>query len=145
MISELIRKCHPLAEQKNIEFLTNIQENITIFGDKERIKQLLFILLDNALKYNVENGQVRMNIWREAESIKMEVSDTGIGIPLEHQHRIFERFYRVDKARSRQHEGNGIGLSIAQWIVDAHGGTISVQSEEGKGSCFIVTLPQPIQ
>lgn len=145
MISELIRKCHPLAKQKNIEFLTNIQENITIFGDKERIKQLLFILLDNALKYNVENGQVRMNIWREAESIKMEVSDTGIGIPLEHQHRIFERFYRVDKARSRQHEGNGIGLSIAQWIVDAHGGTISVQSEEGKGSCFIVTLPQPIQ
>ncbi|WP_419152356.1 sensor histidine kinase [Aeribacillus alveayuensis] len=145
IINELIRKCLPWAEQKNIEFLTNIQEGITMYGDKERITQLLLILLDNAVKYNVENGLIRIMISRESQNIKIEINDTGIGIPKEHLHHIFERFYRVSKARSRQLEGNGIGLSIAQWIVDTHGGTISVQSEEGKGSCFIVTLPQPIQ
>lgn len=143
IIDELIRKCRPLAEQKHIKFVTNIQEDITIYGDKERIIQLIFILLDNAVKYNVENGQINITIGRDRKNVNIEISDTGIGIPPEHQKLIFERFYRVDKSRSRRQQGNGIGLSIAKWIVDAHDGTIHVQSEEGKGSRFIVTLPQP--
>ncbi|MCZ0754969.1 sensor histidine kinase [Anoxybacillus sp. J5B_2022] len=142
IIDELIRKCRPLAEKKHIKFSTNIQGNIAIYGDKERIIQLLFILLDNAVKYNIENGYINITIKHEQKNVKIEISDTGIGIPSEHQKFIFERFYRVDQSRSRNQQGNGIGLSIAKWIVDAHGGTIHVQSEEGKGSRFIITLPQ---
>jgi two-component system sensor histidine kinase CiaH len=143
IVDELIRKCRPLAEKKHIKFVTNIQENTVIYGDKERIIQLIFILLDNAVKYNNENGQIKIAVERNRKNVNIEISDTGIGIPIEHQKHIFERFYRVDQSRSRRQQGNGIGLSIAKWIVDAHGGTIHVQSEEGKGSRFIVTLPQP--
>lgn len=143
VIDELIRKCRPLAEQKHIKFVTNIQKDMAIYGDKERIIQLIFILLDNAVKYNTENGQIKIAVERDRKNVNIEISDTGIGIPVEQQALIFERFYRADPSRSRKQQGNGIGLSIAKWIVDAHGGTIRVQSEEGKGSRFIVTLPQP--
>ncbi|WMJ15155.1 HAMP domain-containing sensor histidine kinase [Geobacillus proteiniphilus] len=143
VVNELIRKCRPLAEQKQIRFTVHMQEDIMVYGDKERIIQLMFILLDNSVKYNNENGQVSIKVERNRKNVMIEIKDTGIGIPIEHQKYIFERFYRVDPSRSQRQQGYGIGLSIAKWIVDAHGGTINVQSEEKRGSRFIVTLPQP--
>lgn len=142
IIDEWMRKCRMLTEEKNITCDANVREHVTIYGDKERIAQLLFILLDNAIKYNVENGKITITVRDDKSKVEIEVSDTGIGIPPEHQPFIFERFYRVDQSRSRNQQGNGIGLSIAKWIVDAHHGTITVESKVGEGSRFVITLPQ---
>jgi two-component system phosphate regulon sensor histidine kinase PhoR len=159
------------AQQKGIDFSqewNTIPQGLTAFWEKDRIVQALFNLLDNAVKYTPEGGIVRLTAdlisdfgFRISESfrndqskpatqaellnpqsaIKISVADTGIGIPKEHLDRIFERFYRVDKARSRELGGTGLGLAIVKHIVEAHGGTVQVQSTIGKGSTFIITLP----
>ncbi len=98
-------------------------------------------LMDNAVKYSPEKGSVRVTMGREDSSIKVHIEDTGIGIPSEHIPRIFERFYRVDKARSSKEGGTGLGLSIVKHIALLHGGSIEVESQLGKGSRFTVVLP----
>jgi signal transduction histidine kinase len=100
------------------------------------------ILLDNAVKYGRENGQITLEAEPSTSTVRFAVTDDGVGIPEEDLDNIFKRFYRVDKSRSREMGGTGLGLSIAQWIVDAHGGSIQVESREGKGSTFRVTLPK---
>jgi signal transduction histidine kinase len=112
-------------------------------GDKERIKQLLYILLDNALKYSKPGGeiQVQVRLIKKENSVMIQISDTGIGIPQEKIRNIFERFYRVDNGRSRSHGGVGLGLSIAAWIVEAHSGQIKVTSELGTGTMVQIMLP----
>lgn len=122
-----------------IEVVMEEAEAVTAWGDPEKLKQLLFILIDNALKYSEDTVKVR--IASAAEGARIHVEDRGIGIPKEDQEKIFERFYRVDKARSRQIGGSGLGLSIAKRIVEAHQGRISLTSEEGKGTIITVTLP----
>ena len=102
---------------------------------------MLINLIDNAAKYTPEGGAIGIGISTPDSQFIIEVSDTGIGIPKEHLPRIFERFYRVDKTRSRKVGGTGLGLSIVKHIVIMHGGKIEVQSEVGKGSRFIITLP----
>ena len=114
---------------------------VSISGDDELLKQLLLNLLDNAVKYTPSGGDIRVTLAVENGAAQVSVSDTGIGIPAEDQPRIFDRFYRVDKARSRAMGGAGLGLAIAQWIAEAHGGTLSVESVPGRGSSFILTLP----
>ena len=104
---------------------------------------MLYILFDNAIKYNVPNGRVNVSAAKENNQIRIEVADTGVGIPAEHQKRIFDRFYRVDQARSRENGSSGIGLSIADWIVQVHKGKLEVKSEEGKGTTFSIYLPLP--
>jgi signal transduction histidine kinase len=134
-----------LAAKKQIKMHLHAPESVVITADADKLTQLLYILLDNAIKYTPEHGEVALSLrlepWKQQKRLTISVKDTGIGIPPEAIGRIFDRFYRVDKARSRQQGGHGLGLAIAKWIVDAHGGTIDVQSEVGKGSEFIVKIP----
>ena len=109
--------------------------------DDELLKRMLLNLLDNAVKYTAPGGEVSVALSTQNGSARIVVIDSGIGIPSVDQPRIFDRFYRVDKARSRALGGAGLGLSIAKWIVEAHGGTIAVQSMPTQGSEFIVELP----
>jgi signal transduction histidine kinase len=112
-----------------------------IVGDRLRLRQLFLNLIDNAIKYTPEGGKVTLALAREDGSVVFRVTDTGIGIPDADLPRIFDRFYRVDKARSREMGGTGLGLSIAKWIAELHRGTITVESEVLKGSVFTVRLP----
>jgi signal transduction histidine kinase len=106
-----------------------------------RLRQLLLILLDNALKYTDPGGQVNVSLSRVDGRARLIVQDTGIGIPPQDVQHIFDRFYRVDRAREHESGGTGLGLAIARWIVQAHHGTIKVESELGKGTKFQVELP----
>lgn len=116
-------------------------DQVIVLGDADRLKQLILNLVDNAIKYTPDGGSVTLSLSKANSTANIEVSDTGVGIPAEDLPRIFDRFYRVDKARSRNLGGSGLGLSIAKWIVRAHGGEIRVESELGVGSRFWVSLP----
>jgi two-component system phosphate regulon sensor histidine kinase PhoR len=114
-----------------------------VLGYGFRLEQALINLLDNAVKFNKPEGEVHVQVHdRTADKIEIRISDDGLGIPVEDRSRIFERFYRVDKARSRQVGGTGLGLSIVKHAVEQMGGTVTVESELGNGSTFIVTLPK---
>jgi signal transduction histidine kinase len=119
--------------------MDRVQE-VTIVGDKVRLQQLFTNLIDNAIKYTPE-GSIQITIEKDGENAVVQVRDTGIGIPPEEQEKIFKRFYRVDKSRSRESGCVGLGLSIAEWIVHAHRGRIEVESELNRGSTFTVYLP----
>jgi signal transduction histidine kinase len=141
----LIRSVQPLAAMKGLTLAMSGDEPLPIMADRERISQLLLILVDNAIKYTPDGGKVEVSLKRTATpkaAVTIAVHDTGEGIPEKDLKLIFERFYRIDKARSREEGGTGLGLSIAKWIVDVHGGKIKVESTPGKGSSFIVSLPQ---
>lgn len=112
-----------------------------VLGDRDRLRQLFLNLLDNAIKYTPAGGTVRLSLSKTAERVDVVVSDTGVGIPEQDLPHIFDRFYRVDKARTRMMGGSGLGLSIVKSIVEAHGGDIHVTSEVGKGTTFYVSLP----
>ncbi|QHT58757.1 HAMP domain-containing histidine kinase [Paenibacillus lycopersici] len=114
---------------------------VCLTADRERIKQLLVILLDNAIKYNVPGGMIDLFIQPGMDRVTIIVRDSGIGIAAEDLPNIFDRFYRADKSRDRSREGAGLGLSIALWIVNAHGGSLTAGSEIGVGSTFTVQLP----
>jgi two-component system sensor histidine kinase CiaH len=134
-----------LAAQKSIHIEMKIPDRLIVFADKERLHQLIYILLDNAIKYTMENGKISLSAhMSEEHNFKFLVEDTGIGIAPEDQKHIFERFYRVDKARSREQGGTGLGLSIAKWIVDAHNGSITVKSILGQGTTFYVMIHSAI-
>ena len=110
-------------------------------GDETAVQRLAGILLDNAFKYTPSPGWVQLALARRAESAVITVQDSGVGIAKEEQGRIFERFYRVDKARSRAQGGAGLGLAIAQWIVTQHRGSITVESRLAEGTVFRIELP----
>jgi two-component system phosphate regulon sensor histidine kinase PhoR len=112
-----------------------------IRGDRERIGQLLLNLLHNAVKFSLPGGTVTVGAESAGDTVVLSVQDEGIGIARADQGRIFERFYKTDRSRERSHGGTGLGLSIARHIAEAHGGSIRVESEEGHGSTFYVTLP----
>ncbi len=118
------------------------QSSYTISANRFLLEQMFINLIDNAVKYTPELGEIGIEIYPQEHDLRIEIYDTGIGIPKESLPRIFERFYRVDKTRSRKMGGTGLGLSIVKHIVIIHGGKIDVQSEEGSGSRFIVTLPK---
>jgi two-component system phosphate regulon sensor histidine kinase PhoR len=113
-----------------------------VLGDRLQIEQALVNLLDNAVKFNRPSGEVLIEVSHAgADRVRITLTDTGIGIPYEDLPRIFERFYRVDKARSREVGGTGLGLSIVKHIIERMNGTVSVDSQLGKGSTFTVLLP----
>lgn len=140
LVEEKAEEMKLLFSRKQIIFTKNVPPKIEITGDRMRVKQLLGILLDNAAKYTPEGGTVRLSVKDELNRVWMMLQDSGPGIDEEDQERIFERFYRIDKARSRTLGGTGLGLGIARWIVLAHGGKISVKSNPGEGATFIVEL-----
>jgi heavy metal sensor kinase len=138
---ELYEDSEVLAEPARISVSLKAGEPVTIVGDRVRLRQLCLNLIDNAIKYTPEGGTVSIAVERRDGSALFSVQDTGIGIPADELTRVFDRFYRVDKARSREMGGTGLGLSIARWIAELHRGSISVQSTPGHGSTFTVTLP----
>ena len=125
--------------EKNIKLETNITDEIVFNGDKEDIKHIISILLDNAIKHTKENGKIIVNTLKEKNNIKIEVKNQGEPIPEEEREKIFERFYRVDKARNRNEKRYGLGLSIAKGLVDKYKGTIEASSKDGFTS-FIVKI-----
>jgi len=154
IVSEVVTQLTKLAHAKDLQIVaTNHHEDIPLYGDALRIREMLLNLIENSIKYTEPGGSISVSLEKNAphslpgeeegsyDGVKIVVSDTGIGIAKEDQERIFGRFFRVDKARSGEQGGSGLGLSICKWIVEAHQGEISVESELGKGSRFIVRLP----
>jgi heavy metal sensor kinase len=141
MVDECVRAARVLAARKNLRLNTDARETVTLSGDDELLKRMLLNLLDNAVKYTPEGGAISVELTVPNGNARIVVRDSGMGITEAEQARVFDRFYRVDKARSRALGGAGLGLSIAEWIVKAHGGTILVESSPGKGSAFVVDLP----
>ena len=142
LIMSITERFIPLAAQKSIQVISRIpDEELWIEGDEKQISQLLVILIDNAIKYSEAGTRVVVSGEQVEEGVELVVRDQGIGISKEDQERIFERFYRVDKARSRAEGGTGLGLSIAYWIVQKHKGVIRVDSEENKGTRMIMVFP----
>lgn len=142
VIKQVVHMFQPLASAKNIHLEFVSISPINFYGDETRIRQLITILTDNAIKYTPSGGKVEIDLKKQGNTIEIRVSDTGEGIAKENIDKIFQRFYTVDKARSRQNGGNGLGLSIAEWIVKEHGGTISVASTPGKGTTFQISFPK---
>jgi signal transduction histidine kinase len=130
-----------LAEDRNIALRCESEEQVSVEGDRMRLKQVVVNLVDNAIKYTPAGGLVGVKVRASNSRALLEVNDNGVGIPAEALPHIFERFYRADKARSRQMGGAGLGLSIIKAIVTAHGGQVRVESVEGVGSRFLVELP----
>ncbi len=129
------------AEKKNISLNIEGDKCLKIYGDKDRFKQMVLNLVDNGIKYTEDNGEVSIKKESKDKNVVITIRDTGVGMPKDHIGRIFERFYRVDKARSRAEGGTGLGLAIVKHIVLSFNGRIDVESEVGKGSKFIVTIP----
>jgi two-component system, OmpR family, phosphate regulon sensor histidine kinase PhoR len=145
-VAELLESCSATtvlkASRKQISYTVRVPPELPpVLGDPGLLHDLLQNLLDNAIQYTPEGGQIDVSATAEAREAVITVTDTGIGIPLADQERIFERFYRVDAARSREAGGTGLGLSIAKHIVEAHGGRLWVESAVGRGSQFFVSIP----
>jgi two-component system phosphate regulon sensor histidine kinase PhoR len=133
----------PILKEKNIQMqMVSPAKTVRVNAEASSLERALSNLIDNALKYNRSNGLVTLQALDGAKSVVLEVRDTGIGIEPEDLARVFERFYRADKSRSRESGGTGLGLSIAKHIVERHGGRIEVQSTPGKGSTFSIVLPR---
>jgi heavy metal sensor kinase len=140
LIKDICNLFQVLAEQNKITLEVGTLPEVMAMGDKMRLQQLFTDLIDNAIKFTPE-GTVHITMEKNQEVVLIKIRDTGIGIPKEEQERIFKRFYRVDKSRSRETGGVGLGLSIAEWIAHAHHGKIEVESELNQGSTFILYLP----
>ena len=139
-LKEIYNELKPLADEKKLKLIYQpVDDEIEVFGDKEKLKQVFINLVQNAIKYT-EEGSVEILAEDEKKIVKISIKDTGIGIPKDQQKRIFERFYRVDKARSRSVGGTGLGLAIVKHIIEAHGAQIKVESEPGQGSEFSFEL-----
>ena len=138
MIIEELHRARILAGKRRI--MADRQEDLTVTGDVYKLNQVLGNLVDNAIKYTTEDGTITLSVFQDDNWARLEVADTGIGIAPEYLPHLFDRFYRVDKARSRNRGGTGLGLAIVKGIVEQHGGKVTVASEAGKGSTFTVWL-----
>ena len=141
LAGDIARQMKLLADEKQI--VVNVQTDgaATVSGDEQRLGELLLILLDNSIKYTDSGGHVDVNVQRSNGRVQIAVSDNGVGIPRASLPHVFDRFYRVDKARSREIGGSGLGLAIARWIAEKHDGRIAIDSEEGRGTKVTVDLP----
>ncbi|GIK62778.1 MAG: two-component sensor histidine kinase [Chloroflexota bacterium] len=128
----------------HVRVIVSELDQIRVSGDPDRLKQLLMNLITNALAHTPENGEIRLTMQKAEKWVEIRVADTGVGISAEDLPHIFERFYRVDKSRSRDEGGVGLGLSIAKWIAEAHHGTLSAASTIGEGTTFTLRLPLPL-
>lgn len=139
----IVNELTGLAEKRNVKLSidTQVSDKTRAFGDEARLKQVIVNLVDNAIKYAIDNGEIIIGIVNTDKDVIISVSDNGVGIPKDDLPRIFERFYRVDKTRSRDMGGSGLGLSIVKHILELHHSSIKVESEEGKGTKFEFNLP----
>ena len=141
LVEHVLRRLKPIAEEKNIELVLESFRPVVAEIDEVKITQVVTNLVENGIKYNVANGWVRVSVNADHKFFYLTVADSGIGIPDNCRDKIFERFYRVDKARSRQTGGTGLGLAITKTVVLMHKGAIRVYSKEGEGSTFTVRIP----
>ena len=141
IVEDTVRRVAPLAEAKNQILTFQAYADCPLLGDMTKLQQATYNLVENAIKYSPERGKIEVTLRHEGRMAVLEVKDSGPGIPKKDQPFIFDRFYRVDRARSRATGGNGLGLSIVQQAVQLHEGDVSVMSEEGKGATFRVELP----
>jgi heavy metal sensor kinase len=142
LAEEIAEQLGVLSEEKGQSIKLRIDPVPRWIGDRVVLRQALMNLVDNAIKYSPEGGAIEVRVAQTADGTIIEVSDTGPGIPSELQSRIFDRFYRVDQARSREAGGTGLGLAIAKWAVEVNGGQLTLEPTKGAGSCFRITLPQ---
>lgn len=145
LVSEVVMTYSTVAEHNDLVLTSTVQETISMCGDKDRIKQLLVILIDNAIKYNTPNGTVNIILSRNESCATIEISDTGIGIESEDIKRVFDRFYRGKQARLYNSDGSGLGLSIAKLITEEHEGKITAKSQTGKGTTFKIIIPMNLK
>lgn len=140
-VKEAVRRLAPLASDRGQEIEVAIGNDCEMFADTAKLTQVMYNLIDNAIKYTPDGGKLRVSLNRVGRDAVLKVSDNGVGIPPADLPHVFDRFYRVDKARSRETGGTGLGLSIVQQIIRLHGGSIDVQSTPGQGTTFTVELP----
>ena len=131
----------PIANRDEISLTVDAPEEVYVMANKDMLWQGIYNIVDNAIKYSNEFGKVNVSLRREGQKAIIAVSDNGVGISEADREKIFERFYRVDKARSRDTGGTGLGLSIALAAIEFHGGRIDVESEPNIGSTFTITVP----
>jgi two-component system sensor histidine kinase ResE len=142
LLAEIGRNVQPAAADRGLELSLDVPaEPVRAFVDADRIQQVFHNLLENAMRYTEAGGAIRLRLTSVPAEARMEVCDTGIGIPEEDLPYVFERFFRSDRARRAYSGGSGLGLSIVRWIVEAHKGTVEVQSRVGEGTVFTVKLP----
>lgn len=143
LTAEVFTNLSAKAAEKRVRLENNISAEVTVFADVVRLEQILTNLVDNGVKFNREGGSVTISYESNDEKDLIHIADTGEGIPNEHLHRIFERFYRADRARSREIGGTGLGLAIVKHLARLHAGEISAVSTPGKGSTFTLELTRP--
>ena len=140
---DAIASLRPLAQEKRVRLRSELEEGCVVMGSRDDMARILFNLVENAIKYNVPEGSVLLRLYGREEQVRLSVEDTGIGIPEADRPYIFDRFYRVDKARSREAGGSGLGLSIVHDAVLAQGGSITVGQNKPQGSVFMLSFPRP--
>ena len=141
LLTGILTTYNAIIEQNSLSLITSINDGVTIYGDRSKLKQLIIILLDNAIKYNKDNGTVSVSLLANKGYANIKITDTGIGINLNERDKIFNRFYRGEKSRQKNPDGSGLGLAIAKVIVDEHKGDISLESKICEGSSFTVKIP----
>jgi signal transduction histidine kinase len=142
LVDRVLSELEVVRARRAVELDERVPDDLPlVYADAERVHQVLFNLLDNAVRFTPSGGRVTITASRRNGAVDVAVTDTGPGIAPEHLPRLFERFYRVDSARSRDEGGTGIGLAIARSVIEAHGGRIWAESEPGKGSTFTFELP----
>jgi signal transduction histidine kinase len=142
LVSEVLSEIEVVRAHRRVQVDSELPIDLPpALADRNRVHQVLFNLLDNAVRFTPEGGHVEVSASRHNGAVEVRVSDTGVGIPERHLPMLFERFYRVDTARSRNDGGTGIGLAIARSVIEAHGGRIWAESTPGEGSVFAFELP----
>lgn len=141
LVQQILKRLRPIAQKRNVELVFESIRDVVADVDETKLSLAINNLVENAIKYNVENGWVRVVLDADHKFFYVKVADSGIGIPEDYQERVFERFYRVDKARSRETGGTGLGLSITRSVILMHHGAIRLLSKEGEGSTFTVRIP----
>lgn len=140
-VTKVVDEYRAAAEAKSVKLKSSLGDDLIVRGDHSQLRLLVKNLVDNALRYTPADGSILIEASRHDAEVVLRVTDTGAGIPLSAQSRVFERFFRVDEARDRARGGTGLGLSIVKHVVDLHGGRIALDSELGEGSTFTVSLP----
>ncbi|WP_457626942.1 ATP-binding protein [Persephonella sp.] len=142
IVNQVFEDLQHIAGEKGMKLINSVSPDFTVYVDEKKFVILLKNLVENAIKYNKQDGEVEVRAGKNGGMVEVSVKDTGIGIPKDSLPLIFERFYRVDKSRSRSVGGTGLGLSIVKHITEAHNGRVEVESEIGKGSTFTVKIPE---
>mgnify|MGYP000579816503 CR=1 FL=1 len=145
LLEQILKRLRPIAQKRNIELTLESMREVVADADEVKFSLALSNLVENAIKYNKEEGWVHVSLDADHKFCYIKVSDSGIGIPEEFQSRIFERFYRIDKTRDRETGGTGLGLAITHSTIVLHNGSVKIISGEGQGATFIVRLPLKYQ